>query len=381
MFNEVCKCMKGEYVLIVFMLLVGGCSSKSTGDISVHIENEGRMSDYFEEAEFFFLETNDQALISNVDKVVLADNRIIVLGNFLRNIFIFNASGEHVTTIEASGKGPGEYVLAKDICVDYEKKELILLASVPSKLIVYDFEGKLEREYDLGDDHLVLNNIVVENKQLLGSYLPGRDSCVGIASWNSENKKFDIQKEALFTQPYKAPMITEGTYMVQGEGVNWVMDFDRTIYTYSQGKLSPRYKLDFGERNFLNIWMKEMGDMDFFSKTLIQGYVYKLQNVKETSGLIYFSINNGKGIGIIDKQTDQAVLYQKMKDEQFGFNYDRMKPVADAGNTYFGSVIPVASLQKKAQQERLSGRKELVDRILLLEEDSNPVLFLYKSKK
>ena len=66
--------MKGEYIWIVFLFLVGGCSSKSTGDImdiSVNIESEGRMSEYFQEAELFFLETNDQALISNVDQVVL----------------------------------------------------------------------------------------------------------------------------------------------------------------------------------------------------------------------------------------------------------------------------------------------------------------------
>ena len=88
--------MKGEYIWIVFLFLVGGCSSKSTGDImdiSVNIESEGRMSEYFQEAELFFLETNDQALISNVDQVVLADNRIVLLGNFARNVFIFNTSG------------------------------------------------------------------------------------------------------------------------------------------------------------------------------------------------------------------------------------------------------------------------------------------------
>ena len=103
--------MKGEYIWIVFLFLVGGCSSKSTGDImdiSVNIESEGRMSEYFQEAELFFLETNDQALISNVDQVVLADNRIVLLGNFARNVFIFNTSGKHIATIEASGKGPGE---------------------------------------------------------------------------------------------------------------------------------------------------------------------------------------------------------------------------------------------------------------------------------
>ncbi len=49
--------MKGEYIWIVFLFLVGGCSSKSTGDImdiSVNIESEGRMSEYFQEAELFF---------------------------------------------------------------------------------------------------------------------------------------------------------------------------------------------------------------------------------------------------------------------------------------------------------------------------------------
>ena len=262
-----------------------------------------------------------------------------------------------------------------------DKKELVLLASVPSKLMFYNFEGKLEREYGLENENFSLNNIVVNKKQLWGNYGPGQDSCVGIAFWNPENERFEFQREATLTQPYKAPVVTEGMYMLQGEQVNLVKDFDRTIYTYRDGKLSPRYRLDFGEQNFLNIWMEEMGDSDFVNKTLTQGYIYKLQNVKETSGLIYFSINNGKGIGIIDKQTRQAVLYQKMKDEYFGFDFDRMKPVSDAENKYFGYMVPVVSLQKGVQQGRLNDRKELIDRIDRLEEDSNPVLFLYKSKK
>ena len=70
-----------------------------------------------------------------------------------------------------------------------------------------------------------------------------------------------------------------------------------------------------------------------------------------------------------------------MKDEYFGFDFDRMKPVSDAENKYFGYMVPVVSLQKGVQQGRLNDRKELIDRIDRLEEDSNPVLFLYKSTK
>ena len=80
-------------------------------------------------------------------------------------------------------------------------------------------------------------------------------------------------------------------------------------------------------------------------------------------------------------QTQVNELYQKMKDEYFGFDFDRMKPVSDAENKYFGYMVPVVSLQKGVQQGRLNDRKELIDRIDRLEEDSNPVLFLYKSKK
>lgn len=124
----------------------------------------------------------------------------------------------------------------------------------------YNFEGKLEREYGLENENFSLNNIVVNKKQLWGNYGPGQDSCVGIAFWNPENERFEFQREATLTQPYKAPVVTEGMYMLQGEQVNLVKDFDRTIYTYRDGKLSPRYRLDFGEQNFLNIWMEEMGD-------------------------------------------------------------------------------------------------------------------------
>ena len=101
--------MKGEYIWIVFLFLVGGCSSKSTGDImdiSVNIESEGRMSEYFQEAELFFLETNDQALISNVDQVVLADNRIVLLGNFARNVLFLILRGSISRQSKLRGKAP-----------------------------------------------------------------------------------------------------------------------------------------------------------------------------------------------------------------------------------------------------------------------------------
>lgn len=69
-----------------------------------------------------------------------------------------------------------------------------------------------------------------------------------------------------------------------------------------------------------------------------------------------------------------------MKDELFGFEIDRLKPVEDPENTCFGYISPVASLQKRVQQGQVNDQKELIDRIDRLEEDSNPVLFLYKSK-
>ena len=63
------------------------------------------------------------------------------------------------------------------------------------------------------------------------------------------------------------------------------------------------------------------------------------------------------GIGIIDKQNKAGGLISKMKDEYFGFDFDRMKPVSDAENKYFGYMVPVVSLQKGVQQGRLNDRK------------------------
>ena len=92
---------------------------------------------------------------------------------------------------------------------DYDKKELVLLASVPSKLMFYNFEGKLEREYGLENENFSLNNIVVNKKQLWGNFGPGQDSCVGIAFWNTEYERFEFKREATLTQTYNATKVNE----------------------------------------------------------------------------------------------------------------------------------------------------------------------------
>lgn len=169
--------------------------------------------------------------------------------------------------------------------------------------------------------------------------------------------------------------------MLKREQLNYVMDFDRTIYTYANEMPNPSYELDFGHDNFVNAWMNETKSSEFLGKVM-GNYVFRLQNVKETSGYIFYCTNNGKGLGVIDKKLNQSVLYRQMRDSQLQLTINKMKPVEDAENKWFGCTSPASYLKKIVDKsESLSTtEKEFVDKVKALEEDSNLVLLLYKSK-
>ena len=79
-------------------------------------------------------ETNEEALINNIDRVYESNGRYFILDKRMKQVLCYTLSGEHLFTIHAVGNGKGEYVDLFDIAIDeaenkvgrlyYMKKEI-----------------------------------------------------------------------------------------------------------------------------------------------------------------------------------------------------------------------------------------------------------------
>lgn len=92
-------------------------------------------SSFFKMSHYVSLETTEESLIRQVEKVVLTDNKIYILDRLEYQILVFNSSGKFLHKIKMLGQGPGEYVNLSDFSVKGDT--IYLLDRMAGKLLIY----------------------------------------------------------------------------------------------------------------------------------------------------------------------------------------------------------------------------------------------------
>ena len=72
-------------------------------------------------------ETNEEALINNIDRVYESNGRYFILDKRMKQVLCYTLSGKHLFTIHAVGNGKGEYVDLFDIAINEAENKLLLL--------------------------------------------------------------------------------------------------------------------------------------------------------------------------------------------------------------------------------------------------------------
>ncbi|MDR2907569.1 MAG: 6-bladed beta-propeller [Bacteroidales bacterium] len=98
------------------------------------------MDDVFCDFEYVSLETTEQSLFGDVNKLIVHDQTYFILDYFTKKLYVFREDGSFSHTIGKVGEGPGEYTHLNDFVID-EKKQQIVILSHPSVIYRYDMAG------------------------------------------------------------------------------------------------------------------------------------------------------------------------------------------------------------------------------------------------
>ena len=152
--------MNKIWFCLSLVLLLAACqfSSKKSGqeqvsnlekiDLTDHWANpqEVNLSTIADSIFYIPLETAPKALMSGDNAHLI---RVEFLEHYLvvyeenKTLKLFNRSGKYLLTFGNQGKGPGEYFQARDFVCDISKNRVYILDGNQSKIIVFDFAGKL----------------------------------------------------------------------------------------------------------------------------------------------------------------------------------------------------------------------------------------------
>lgn len=134
---------------IVFVLFFYACGMEKKGElpvfrVDVDLLEKKSLDDFYRLKEVVKLETTDSSVMGDVMKAVATKDRIFVMSWQNVSVMIFDRRGKYLNKIERRGRGPGEYLQVTDFMVTDDPQEVIIY-SREGKMNYYDWEGNFLR--------------------------------------------------------------------------------------------------------------------------------------------------------------------------------------------------------------------------------------------
>lgn len=364
-------------VLLHFMLLSGtiifGCNHKMDSidsvNVDINIDNYVGLSEIAENVKCIPLETTDSCIIGKIIKVKTMEDQIYITDN--KHVFQFNADGGFVKQIGKKGRGPGEYQLIYDFCLNRLNGTINLLT--PKEIIQYDKNGNFIKSVSVeGFLHTIeaIDNLIyitkeyVNVKSALGlrniSWLYKYSNNLElIDSINIANvsitKVFAIHQPLTFnfSLSLKSIFFYHPIFLIEPN----IRD---TLYGFNNDSFEPYFRFDFGEEEAEFIRQQRIDD----------GFPYKklnILNMYKASNYIFMEYN-------IDSKS-----YFGFYNQQNKVYYNTISGLDD--NIYkTGKIIPRPLNDSEFQMYFRKYAYEVQHIFKNVSENDNPVIFLIKLK-
>ncbi len=332
-------------------------------------------SDIFPLFDFIKLETNDEAIFGNIERIIFYNDRIFILDSEVAgNAQSFDRSGKYITTVGGKGKGPGEIIYPMDFYIDTLKKTINILDM-----------GTSIKVYSLATDCFEILNSS-EIPATIGSFktAPLPDNKRAFIT-GGKNPELCIADKSFKNLDFYFPYTSRKFSILLREGLNYGnknVIFRRyandTIYNLSEGKPTPYRVFDFNQPVSYNelVNLSESAQNEMLTK-------YSLINLyfeSDSQFYLKYSINS-KEFFYLRNPKGEIYHFSKEKINNDLFGTKNLYCIGvDQYTKSFVFMITPSYLLKLVQTKPESLHPESINKLnqLHLKEDDNYVLVMLK---
>ena len=286
-------------------------SSFQTIVIDVNADQKPEIKEIFKKANIIPLETINESLIVEIDKLIESENEFFIFDKSQASILVFDEGGKFLYRINKQGSGPGEYGDVVDILLNPFTENLELL-SPQGEINVYTKKGEYVETLKISEILSVHQmEIVSENLIALYSYdtrpkanfvILSRDTGKLIHKSKSKTSIF----ERNFMQIINTPLIRAANETL------FCTPFTNEIYSISADGLKPKRIWDFGSYTPDFSYLNESSPREVLQETF-ETEVGK----SSVSFFSYYEIKKYILASLFFERKTKTMLYQKENDEYF----------------------------------------------------------------
>jgi len=325
------------------------------------------------------LETTEESLLYDIDKIIQYNNTYYVLDRKQDAIFHFDKSGKYIQKLSHKGIGPDEYLSLDDFFL--KDDALYILSSAIRKILIYNDSFSFVTSYKIDNYgnriHYIDNQIYIYNNY-------SSHKCKNIDVLDIKTGK-TIHRYADFAKKQIGVGYTSKGFAKCNDTLFISFPYDYTIHKITDDDYRNYLSVDFGQENmFSNKWLK-MSDEEREEKIKFQYSeswelpVNKIDNLFISEEYIIFSFvhRGSEHFFILNKSTGKSFTGYIFDTKQFPFAHGKHQGFIEG---HF-----VESVQSDMILQIFENQKNKIDTTKFdflknLKPDDNPVLCFYSLK-
>lgn len=385
------------YSALFVLILMISCRNENTTQYSpiiLNIENatlkNEKLSTFSEGITYIPLQ--NKVPINYIQKILISKIYIVVVE--LRNIFLFDISGNYIREIGSRGRGPGEFQYIIDVAYDFYANGIYILTS-NKQILKYSINGNYIETFSFAQQ-IDFDKISSLDEDLI-VLSSGNSNGTDNFNWIVINEKGIIVNSKVNHQQFNYPQKTANLYSHlicnSNKQCLYLSQFNDTIFVIKPNEFYPKYiipqnRIEIDE--YLNQAKLAREGKNLDRRVLLpinlietKNYIFYEYYLERKTHLVYYN----KVLNITYKiKNNNNTAFENDIDGGFSF---LPKYLVEIGNSeYFLNWIETYKFKEYIKSEKFKTsqykypekKKELEKLADNLRENDNPVLMLVKLK-
>ncbi|MDR1372735.1 MAG: 6-bladed beta-propeller [Dysgonamonadaceae bacterium] len=264
--------------------------------------------------QYIRLETSENSLFSNIDKLIIRDNRVYILDiTGPKSLLVFDINGKFLHRTGRQGGGPGEYV--KYINFDVLDGYVYLYDNSRRNMLIYNPNGKYVKSIKSSFSFFDFM-ILPDNKFLLALDIYEKNNKNNRIIITEDLKKAEISLLA-FGKDFNGNKMNVRSFHLYRDKIAYMSPVMDSLFILSkEGHIERAYYFDFGKHKVPEDLKNNYEELSQARKERDYAYIYNTPILVKNYVFADMFIGNAKGLAVFDTETGQST-YELIKPDNF----------------------------------------------------------------
>ena len=359
--------------------------------VNAAIKGDGKvfLLDSIKNHKIICLETSEESMLSDIDKVRLFNDKIVVLDRGMESILIFDFNGKLTGKINNRGRGPNEYLEILDFSLREDDELIFVLVSRNGYnlgVFHYSSDGKLMDDFSIP---FYANSVAYFKDKLFfySDYFSRNENDYNVNITNVNGELISSQFRYKIRDYEEGSIGIENVFSKMNDKLLYYPNFSDVVYSFDESGFVPFIRINRGSGS-LNDLVKYYRDIPVM-KFMEEYDLHQPTDLVLFGDYLFFSFSN-------EEDYDYNYLFDWKENKLFHFGpaYSNLEEAEvlvphTANSNWLVSVLAPDEFHDLF--ERISD-KEVIKRLLSdnpffaevhskTEMDSNPCILLYELKR